>query len=93
MMTEIERELLRAFESLQSAHASQLKSLQSELETMRGTQQAQRESYMHALSALQQRFEQSQAGERALSQQLSSLAQQLDDLRRQVRSLSDALPR
>lgn len=92
MMTEIERELLRAVESLQSAHEQQLRSLQSELDAMRERQQTQYESYLNALSGLRQMFEQSQSGERALSRQVQDLSEQVGSLVQQVQRLSAALP-
>lgn len=92
MMTEIERELLRAVESLQSAHEQQLRSLQSELDAMRERQQTQYESYLNALSGLRQMFEQSQSGERALSRQVQDLSEQVSSLAQQVQRLSAALP-
>lgn len=92
MMTEIERELLRAVESLQSAHEQQLRSLQSELDAMRERQQTQYESYLNALSGLRQMFEQSQSGERALSRQVQDLSEQASSLAQQVQRLSAALP-
>lgn len=92
MMTEIEKALLDALESLQSGHERQLKSLQRELDAMRERQQTQYESYLNALSSLRQMFEQSQSGERALSQQVRSLSGQVSDLAQQVQRLSAALP-
>jgi predicted nucleic acid-binding Zn-ribbon protein len=86
MMTEIEKALLSSFESLQSAHESQLSSLRSELEIMQGVQQTQRESYVNVVGSLRTMFESTQAENRALTQQVQ-------DLRTQVTSLAGAIER
>lgn len=84
-MTEIEKALLDALESLQSEHERQLGSLHSEL-------QRRDESWRSVVSALRDLFEKSQAENRALAQQVSSLSAQVSSLAQQVRSLSAALP-
>jgi methyl-accepting chemotaxis protein len=85
-MTEIEKALLNALESLQSEHERQLGSLHSEL-------QRRDESWRSVVSALRDLFERSQAENQELVRQVGDLSEQVSDLARQVRSLSAALPR
>lgn len=83
-MTEIERALLEALQDLQSEHAQRLNEFASSLQSMR---------IEHAKGSqlLQQQYEQSQAENRALLQQVLSLSEQVDGLAQRVQSLNSAL--
>ena len=84
-MTEIERQLLAALENLQTLHAGQLRSFQSELE--------QRDKhYQSALDALQKRLATEAHEREVLATQVRSLSRLVVRLTEQVERLSAALP-
>ena len=92
-MTEIEKALLDALESLQSEHEQQLSSFAETLQSMRIEHAKGSKLWAEAAATLQGQYEHSQAENRALSQQVRSLSEQVSDLAQRVQSLSAALPR
>jgi hypothetical protein len=86
MATEIERALLQSLSDLHEEHATQFENLHGEL-------LRRDETWRRVVSALQDRFEATQAENRALAHQVSSLSEQVSSLAQQVRSLSTVLPR
>lgn len=92
-MTEIEKALLDALESLQREHEQQLSSFAATLQTMRIEHAKGSQLWADTARTLQGQYEHSQAENRALSQQVRSLSEQVSDLAQRVQSLSAALPR
>ncbi|HBQ8193010.1 TPA: hypothetical protein L8T34_005408 [Klebsiella pneumoniae] len=83
-MTEIERQLLAALENLQTLHAEQLRSFQSELE--------QRDKhYQSALDALQKRLATEAHEREVLAAQVRSLSSQVASLAKQLQLFSGSL--
>lgn len=92
-MTEIEKALLDALQSLQSEHERQLSGFAETLQTMRIEHAKGSQLWVDTARTLQGQYEHSQAENRALSQQVRSLSGQVSDLAQRVQSLSAALPR
>ena len=91
-MTEIEKALLDALESLQREHEQQLSSFAATLQTMRIEHAQGSQLWAEAAKTLQGQYERTQAENRALSQQVRSLSEQVSSLAQQVQRLSAALP-
>jgi len=83
-MTEIERQLLAALEDLQTLHAEQLRSFQSDLE--------QRDRHFQSvLDALQKRSETEAHEREVLATQVRSLSSQVSSLAKQLQLFSGSL--
>ena len=90
-MTEIEKPLLDALESLQSEHEQQLSSFAETLQSMRIEHAKGSKLWAEAAATLQGQYERTQAENRALAQQVQSLSGQVIDLAQRVEGLSRAL--
>ena len=90
-MTEIERALLDALESLQREHEQQLSSFGATLQTMRIEHAKGSQLWAEAAKTLQGQYERTQAENRALAQQVQRLSGQVIDLAQRVEDLSRAL--
>lgn len=90
-MTEIEKALLDALESLQREHEQQLSSFAATLQTMRIEHAKGSQLWVDTAKTLQGQYERSQAENRAMSQQVQSLSGQVIDLAQRVEGLSRAL--
>jgi len=83
-MTEIERQLVAALESLQTLHAEQLRSFQNDL--------SQRDRhYQSVLDALQKRLETEAHEREVLATQVRSLSSQVSSLAKQLQLFSGSL--
>lgn len=83
-MTEIERQLVAALESLQTLHAEQLRSFQNDL-----SQRDRR--YQSVLGALQKRLETEAHEREVLATQVRSLSSQVSNLAKQLQLFSGSL--
>jgi uncharacterized protein YlxW (UPF0749 family) len=90
-MTEIEKALLDALQSLQSEHEQQLSSFAETLQSMRIEHAKGSKLWAEAAAILQVQYERSQTENMALLQQVQSLSGQVNDLAQRVEGLSRAL--
>ena len=84
-MTEIERELLSALETLQSVHDRQVRSLRSELEKQQSAFTQTVNGLLKQLESLNERSEQQSATISSLSKQISSLSAGVATLRTKLK--------